>query len=207
MNRASKSALPIVVLVVLLVLFVPWSASANFGSGAMLAIAISLIGYILTRVGLKLFANKSGLTHQDVNVPESRLMREVAGGLWRTFRIGAAVALAVEAGGIAFGKSGLINPVGAFFMTLVAQQLVFVVFELFIALRLSPNNWFGARAATVASMTALAFFCALANNINLFVETPRVLPPFSITVNILFAIPALLAGVVGLLYRHHVERR
>lgn len=132
-------------------------------------------------------------------------MRGRSGGVWGLLKLSCAAALTIGIASIALGTSRIVSPVGAFFVALVAQQLTFVIFELIVAVRQASGGGFTRRAAAVIAMGGLAVFFAWASNITLLAQKPPVAPPFPSSMSVLFAIPAVLVAVGGLLFRHRAE--
>ncbi len=208
MNKAAESAVSYGVLLALLAAFMPWDATsaADFSPRALVAVVIAVVGSLVAKAGLALFKRWFGPVSQSLNVPQVALTHRFFGGLWGSIKLSCTVCMVIGLGSILLGTNHWIRPIDAFYTALVAQQLTFIVLELFAATIVSPSSRLGARAATVIAMMGLAIFFAWASNITLFSQTPSVAPPFSSLVSILFAIPAFLAGAAGLLYRYRVER-
>lgn len=113
--------------------------------------------------------------------------------------------LTIGLGAITLGTSRIVSPIGAFFISLVAQQITFVIFELIILFRQPARVGFAPRAAAAIGTAGLAALFAWTSNITLLAQKPPVAPPFPGSISILFAIPALLLAVGGLLFRYRAE--
>jgi hypothetical protein len=206
MNRSTESWISYGVLLALLAVFMPWGAisAEKFGPPALIAVAIAVIGYVLVRAGFRFFRRAEPSSTQDSRVGT---MRGRPGGVWGLLKLSCGAALTIGIASIALGTSRIVSPIGAFFVALVAQQLTFVIFELVVAVRQVSGAGFAPRAAAVIIMVGLAVFFAWASNITLLAQKPPVAPPFPSSVSVLFAIPAVLAAIGGLLFRYRAESR
>lgn len=200
MNKSTESKISYGVLLALLAVFMPWNATSagEFAPRATLGVAVAVVGWLLTRVGFMLFRRAQPATANER--PDAVVSHGVSGGVWGLFELSCFAALTIGIGGITLGTAHIASPIVAFFITLVAQQVSFVILELIVALRQASRVSYVARAATVMAMAGLAVIFASASSITLAAQRPPVMPPFPDTVSVLFALPALLTAVGSLTY-------
>jgi hypothetical protein len=202
MSKISGSTVSYIVLIVLLVALMPWGAStaAAFAPRAMLAIVIAIVGHLVTRIGLALVPRQS--PDQDRSPPVRGMLWGFSGGLWAQLRLSCAISLTIGVGSIALGLSHLLSPTAVFFLCLVAQQVTFVIFELIIAGRDSPTRRFGVKLLTVVAMAALALLFAWSSDITVLAQKPPMAAPISRAVSTIFAVPAVVVGILVLVFRY-----
>jgi hypothetical protein len=200
MKRSTAATAGYAALLLTLGALMPWGArgTAEFGSRAMWAIVASVLAYIIVRYGLDLIAIRSDV-QQDA-ATERPLLRlgSATLGLWRLIKWSCAASLAIGLVGIVLGTSHLTSATGAFLFAALGQQLVFILLEILVARQPIRELKFLHRALALTALVILAVLFAWSSNITLLAQKPSAQPRFSDTMNLMFAIPALLIGLVSL---------
>lgn len=201
MNRSTVSLVTYIVLLGVLAALMPWGAAgpSEFASRAMFAVVIAVVLSVVTRYGLELLVRRSDGSQKSVAGRSSISVGTLRIGLWPLLKYSFAASLAADLIGIVVGTNHLLSPTAAFFLAVIVQQVIFVGVEILIA---KPSGQAGramARVAALIGLVAMAVLFAKAGNIIFVAQQPAVPTKFPDSTNLLFAVPALLVGLGGII--------
>lgn len=208
MNKSTVSITAYVVLLIVLAALMPWRAvsSTEFAIRSMLAVAVAVVSSVVTRYGLELLLGRAASETSRVSAQSNIRLGFATIGLWQIVKYGLGISLAIDIVSILASTDHIITPVVAFFGAVTLQQLTALVAELLIMAKLESKKRLS-RVLALAAVIVVATVFARAANIVYVAQRPPVQPLLSDSTNLLFAIPALLMGVIGILRGVLVKRK
>lgn len=209
MNKSTASFAAYVALLILLAILMPWRAvsAPEFASRSMVAVAVAVIGSVVTRYGLELVLRRAaGDVSRNSGQGYVRL-GSVTIGLWPVVKYTLGISLAIDIISTLASTDHTVTPAVAFLAATILQQLTALVAELLIIVKLEESQKRASRVVALIAVMAVATIFARAANIVFVAQKPPVPPLLSDSTNLLFAIPALLMGVVGILSGPLVKRK
>jgi hypothetical protein len=177
---------------------VPWHAStAQYEATGVKVVAIAAIVHLFLRYGLpNLIRTREGKQGRDFGTPTKRASTSLS--IWPLFLLACAASLAIGMGCMFLATRQLLELHAAFYIGVVLQQLVFVGMGV-VMIRARSSA-----ISTVVGLIALgivALFFAWSSDIVLLAQHSTAGPTTSPGSNMLYAIPALVVALIGIVGR------
>lgn len=200
MKRPSLSFYARVVALLIMIVLMPWWAKSrgDFGSRAFIAVLAALAAFFLIRYGLSMFHGKQ---REEDGVLRGRDL-ETEGTRFKPLnllRLAAVGAMFFGLVGIVLEHKHAVRPMAAFFISLVGQQGIFVAIEVFVISRVLRYAKVSATMLALIGSMVLSVLFAWSSDVIIFGQRPGVLQMSSNTSTVLFSIPAVIVGAVGIL--------